>query len=78
MREQEIANISLFLMTIWNVLLGILMVFEVIPVFYGMCLATGGMIGIVIGAWKTLMADERPWESPARYKQRTQKDFMNE
>jgi len=78
MREQEIANISLFIMTTWNALLGILMVFEVIPVFHGMMLATGGMIGIVIGTWRTIMEDERPWESPARYKQRTQKDFGNE
>lgn len=70
MREQEIANLSLFVMTTWNAILGIFMIFEILPVSYGMCLAFGGMFGIIIASWRTLMGDERPWESPKKYRQR--------
>ena len=73
MRNQEIANLSLFVMTFWNCILGILMIFEILPVSYGMYLAFGGMCGIIIATWRTLMGDERPWESPRKYRERTSK-----
>ena len=73
MREQEIANLSLFVLTAWNTILGFLMIFEILPVSYGMYLAFGGMCGIIIASWKALMGDERPWESRSQYLRRTQK-----
>jgi hypothetical protein len=73
MREQEVANISLFVMTTWNAILGILMIFEILPVSYGMYLAFGGMCVIMIASWRTLMGDERPWESPRKYRERISK-----
>ena len=69
-RDAEIANLSLFIMTTWNAILGILMIFEILPVSYGMYLAFGGMCGIIIATWRTLMGDERPWESPRKYRER--------
>jgi hypothetical protein len=72
-RDAEIANLSLFVMTTWNAVLGILMIFEILPVSYGMYLAFGGMCGIIIATWRTLMGDERPWESPRKYRERTSK-----
>ena len=69
-RDAEIANLSLFIMTTWNAVLGILMIFEILPVSYGMYLAFGGMCGIIIATWRTLMGDERPWESPRKYRER--------
>jgi len=73
MREQEIANTALVIMTTWNLILGSLMIAEVIPVFYGMMLAVGGMFGIIVASWRTLMGDERPWESPKKYRDRISK-----
>ena len=75
MREQEIANTALLIMTTWNMILGSLMIAEVIPVFYGMMLAVGGMFGIVVASWRTLMGDERPWESPKRYNERKNREL---
>lgn len=72
-RDAEIANLSLFVMTTWNAILGILMIFEILPVSYGMYLAFGGMCGIIIASWRTLMGNERPWESPRKYRERTSK-----
>ena len=72
-RDAEIANLSLFIMTTWNAILGILMIFEILSVSYGMFLAFGGMCGIIIATWRTLMGDERPWESPRKYRERTSK-----
>jgi len=72
-RDAEIANLSLFIMTTWNAILGILMIFEILSVSYGMFLAFGGMCGIIIATWRTLMGDERPWESPRKYRERISK-----
>lgn len=73
MRNQEIANLALTIMTIWNCILGIMMIFEILPVSYGMFLAFGGMCGIIIATWRTLMGNERPWESPKKYRERISK-----
>jgi len=72
-RDAEIANLSLLIMTTWNAILGILMIFEILPVSYGMFLAFGGMCGIIIATWRTLMGNERPWESPKKYRERISK-----
>ena len=74
MREQEVAGTALFIMTTWNLILGSLMIAEVIPVFYGMMLAVGGMFGIIVASWRILMGDERPWESPKEYRERNGND----
>lgn len=70
MREQEIAFASIFVLTIWNMIMGAIMIIGIVPVEYGMFLAYGGMIGVIVATWRTLMGDERPWESPKKYKQR--------
>jgi len=74
-RDAEIANLSLFIMTTWNAVLGILMIFEILSVSYGMFLAFGGMCGIIIATWRTLMGDERPWESPKKYNERKNREL---
>ena len=74
-RDAEIANLSLFIMTTWNAILGILMIFEILSVSYGMFLAFGGMCGIIIATWRTLMGDERPWESPKKYNERKNREL---
>ena len=74
-RDAEIANLSLFVMTTWNAILGILMIFEILSVSYGMFLAFGGMCGIIIATWRTLMGDERPWESPKKYHERKNREL---
>ncbi len=73
MRKQEVANTALVIMTSWNMILGGLMISEVIPVFYGMMLAVGGMFAIIVASWRVLMGDERPWESPKKYRNRVSK-----
>lgn len=63
MIEQQYAMTMLILMTALNALLGILMIFEIIPVPYGMTLAFLGMFGMV---WKTkrdLMGNVKLWEN---------------
>jgi len=74
MREQEIAFGSLFILTAWNMLLGAAMIMGIIPVGYGMVLAFGGMLCIVIAAWKVLMGSELPWKSPRDYDERKENE----
>lgn len=74
MREQEIAFGSLFILTCWNMLLGAAMIIGIIPVGYGMVLAFGGMLCIVIAAWKVLMGNELPWKSPRDYDERKENE----
>jgi len=73
MREQEIAFAALFIMSVWNVLLGLLMIGEVVTVVDGMLFAFIGMVGIFIASKKALMGDEQPWESPKKYRERSEK-----
>ena len=75
MREQEVAYASIFILTVWNMIMGAAMIVELIPVSYGMCLAYGGMIGVIFAAWRTLMGDERPWESPKKYRERKTREL---
>ena len=75
MRESPstICAVSLTILTIWNMLLGGLMIAEKISVESGMIVSFAGMIAIVFASWKVLMGDERPWESPKQYKSRKSK-----
>ena len=73
MREQEIAFAALFIMSVWNVLLGLLMIGEVVGVLDGMLFAFIGMVGICIASKKSLIGDEQPWESPNKYQDRKSK-----
>jgi hypothetical protein len=73
MRDQEFAFVALFVMSVWNVLLGVLMIGEVVSVTDGMLFAFIGMTGIFISSKRRLMGDERPWESPKKYRERTGK-----
>ena len=68
--NQEIGMSALFIMTVWNLLMGIIMVLEIIPVFFGLPLAFIGMIVIIYITWRMLMGDERPWESRKTYRER--------
>jgi len=72
--DREIAFSSLFILTAWNMLLGAVMIMGVIPVEYGMILAFGGMLCIVIAAWKVLMGNELPWKSPRDYDERKENE----
>lgn len=73
MREQEIATTSILIITTFNLILGVLMSFGVIPVVFGMSLSFFGMGTITYKAWRMLMGDVRPWESPKQYHERTNK-----
>ena len=73
MREQEIAMTSILIITTFNLILGALMSFGVIPVAFGMSLSFFGMGIITYKSWRMLMGDVRPWESPKQYEERTNK-----
>ena len=73
MRDQEIGFAALYIMTTWNVLLGILMIFEIIPLYWGMGLAFVGMFGIIYKSWRMLMGDVRPWDPPKEWRERINK-----
>ncbi len=75
MRKQEIANVSLLIMTVWNAILGTVMILELVPISYGMFLALAGMCAIIVASWRALMGDERPWESPKRYNERKNREL---
>lgn len=75
MREQEVANTALLIMTVWNGIMGLLMIFEIIPLLYGMLLAFLGMCATIIASKRVLMGDERPWESPKRYRERKDREL---
>lgn len=75
MREQEYANTMLLIMTTMNIFLGTLMIFEIIPLIYGMCLAFFGMSGIIWKCKKDLMGDVRLWENPKQYRERKKNEL---
>ena len=50
MRDQEFAFVALFVMSVWNVLMGVLMIGEVVSVTDGMLFAFIGMTGIFISS----------------------------
>ena len=70
MVEQEYAMSALLIMTVMNFILGVLMVAEIIPIYYGLGIATFGMVGIIWKVKKELMGDVRLWETPKQYRER--------
>jgi len=73
MKEQEIASASILIITTFNLILGVLMSLGVIPVVFGVSLSFFGMGIITYKAWRMLMGDVRPWESPKQYHERINK-----
>ena len=70
MIEQQYAITTLIIMTASNALLGILMIFEIIPVPYGMTLAFIVMCGMIWKCKRDLMGDVRLWENPKQFRNR--------
>ena len=70
MVEQQYAMSALLIMTVMNFILGVLMVAEIIPIYYGLGIATFGMVGIIWKVKKELMGDIRLWETPKQYRER--------
>ena len=68
MKEQVYATNALLIMTVFNFLVGVLIVTEVVPLFYGLGLATVGMTAIVWRTKRELVGDEKLWESPKKRK----------
>ena len=70
MIEQQYATTMLIMMTTFNAILGILMIFEIIPVGFGMSFAFFVMAGMIWKCKMDLMGDVRLWESPKKYRER--------
>jgi len=62
MFEQQYAMSMLILMTIMNIILGILMVLEIVPVVYGMSISFLGMFGMIWKCKRDLMGNVKLWE----------------
>ncbi len=73
MFEQQYAMTMLLIMTTMNMFLGALMIFEIIPVEYGMSLAFFGMFGMIWKCKRDLMGNVRLWENPKQYRERMEK-----
>ena len=70
MIQQQYAMTALLIMTITNLVLGLIMVAGFLPVEYGFILACLCMFVILGKVKNDLMGDERLWESPEQYRQR--------
>lgn len=75
MFEQQYAMTMLLIMTTMNMFLGALMIFEIIPVEYGMSLAFFGMFGMIWKCKRDLMGDVRLWENPKQYRERKKNEL---
>ena len=75
MFEQQYAMTMLIIMTTMNVFLGALMIFEIIPVEYGMSLAFFGMFGMIWKCKRDLMGNVRLWENPKQYRERKKNEL---
>lgn len=65
-KAQTQAFAAIFVITVYNILLGCLMVGRVIPVMTGMGLSFAGM-GFICGlATMVLMPGEKPWRRPKK------------
>lgn len=65
-KAQTQAFAAIFVITVYNVLLGCLMVGRFIPVLTGMALSFAGM-GVICGvATMVLMPGEKPWRRPKK------------
>lgn len=70
MLEQQYAMTMLLMMTTMNAFLGILMIFEIIPIEYGMSFAFFVMCGMIWKCKVDLMGNVRLWENPKQYRDR--------
>ena len=70
MIEQQYAITMLIVMTMFNIILGTLMIFEIIPVEYGMSFAFFMMAGMIWKCKRDLMGDVRLWENPKQFRNR--------
>lgn len=59
MREKEIANSAVFIMTVWNFLLAIAMILEIVPLFYGIALSLSGMISVIFVSRRMILKDHK-------------------
>lgn len=75
MFEQQYAMTMLLIMTTMNMFLGALMIFEIIPVEYGMSLAFFGMFGMIWKCKRDLMGNVRLWENPKQYRERKKNEL---
>ena len=73
MFEQQYAMTMLIIMTTVNAFLGALMIFEIIPVVYGMSFAFFVMFGMIWKCKRDLMGNVRLWENPKQYRERINK-----
>ncbi len=73
MFEQQYAMTMLLMMTTMNTFLGILMVFRIIPIEYGMSFAFFAMCGMIWKCKRDLMGNVRLWENAMQYRERTKK-----
>ena len=73
MFEQQYAMTMLIIITTMNIFLGCLMIFEIIPVTYGMSLSFFGMFGMIWKCKRDLMGNVRLWENPNQYRHRKEK-----
>ena len=71
MKEQIYAMNALLIMTVFNVLIGIVIVTEFVPLGYGLGIAATGMAAIVWQTKRQLMGKEKLWENPKRNKNNT-------
>ena len=70
MFEQQYAMTMLLMMTTMNAFLGILMIFEIIPIEYGMSFAFFVMGGMIWKCKRDLMGNVRLWENAMQYRKR--------
>ncbi len=77
MFEQQYAMTMLIIITTMNAFLGALMIFEIIPVTYGMSLAFFGMFGMIWKCKRDLMGNVRLWENPKEYDKRMNKNDLS-
>ena len=77
MFEQQYAMTMLIIITTMNAFLGALMIFEIIPVTYGMSLAFFGMFSMIWKCKRDLMGNVRLWENPKEYDKRMNKNDMS-
>ena len=71
MKEQIYAMNALLIMTVFNVLIGIVIVTEFVSLGYGLGIAATGMAAIVWQTKRQLMGKEKLWENPKRNKNNT-------
>ena len=69
--QQQYAITALLIMTVFNILFGGLMVYEIVPVWLGMTASFAMMIAVIYKVQKDLLdRDEKMWESAEDFRNR--------